>query len=381
MVPRAAAVNASLQSQVGTDKVQFETGRRELEALSGMMKEAKTKKGPQAQQEIAALQQRGQQLQQALRQLRQRLGRGLHLLDLGLGDSLGLVNDCTTTPPLSENVVRGGTPTYVHKSYSFTVCPWEYVTQRWEHRQEWEFKTCMAENGENNLTSPGRLESNVPYCEQKAKQRLIPEGASQQLSYCRGLKDAKQAQSCLVHMNQAVSASQEQGLRTFLGLYNQTASVPDKLWVFDDSQGEPCSNGEQRRVQVNLVCGAEGSPRPTPLSPTDAVSVGKGPDAVSVGKADSERFEAGHLSPTLSTGRLVRVAENGMCAYEMTLETPAVCSAQPPPARQTPPSPGGGIKGIVMDFFIGILEGSRSCLSSIFAPQAPTPTPTTKQEV
>ena len=334
MAARAPAVNSSLHSQIAADKGQYEAGMKQMQALKAQM-EALQKQGPQARPQMVALQQRGQQLQQALGQLRQRLGRGMHLLQLGLGDALGLVHDCTSTPAMSENVVRGGTPTYVYKSYSFTVCPFEYVIQRWEHREDWEFKTCLAENGEKNLTSPTQ-ESNIPYCEEKAKKALAPQGAGQQIAYCRGLADAKRAQACLSHMSRAIAAQQEQELRTFLGLYNQTASVPNKYWVFEDAQGTPCSNGKRRSVRIHLVCGATGSPRASPLLAEEAVAVGQGD-------------EAGTLHVNHSTGRLLRVAENGMCNYEMTLETPAVCSTQLP--KPTASQGGGGVFGWLAGLF------------------------------
>lgn len=245
-----------------------------------------------------------QQQYQALRQQMQRVGnhhsRAVHLLRLNAKDLLALVQDCSTSSVLSDNVIKGGTVTFVPKHYTFSLCPFEYVIQFWEKREDWEYQTCIAEHGAVNLTDGS---SNQKYCEDKTKSTLQvvdPVEAARHAKYCKAQPTQEHVKACTAQMEGHFQEQHLSKLRTFLGLYEPTKSVIHKHWVFVDS-GEPCQNGQHRQVNVTLVCGASGSNGSVPWI-MDPAKQGK-----------------------RSSGKILSVSENGMCNYEMVLETPAAC--------------------------------------------------------
>lgn len=262
--------------------------------------------------EMMKRQQRWHQLQMQAHETRSRFARSSKLLGLPLGDLISLVEDCTATGVLSEKITRGCTVTYIPKQYTFIICPFEFVMQRWEHRLDWENQTCLAEQGFVNSSSG---ESNVPFCSKKATKVAgdDPDEVARLVQYCESHAPPEHVKACVGQNTARMGQKREGELRTYLGVFNETLSQIRTHWVFQDP-GPPCQNGLQRQVNVTLVCGATGSLAHVMESESsDQDTENKEPGAA---KGPPRRE---------SVGKIRSAVENGMCNYEVVLETLAAC--------------------------------------------------------
>lgn len=297
---------AQMEPTAQEAKKQLETHAEEdqarLKEMQGLMQKMHATLSDRSgdRKKMAQVQQQYQQLQQQMSRIHNRHSRAMHLLRLNAGDLLALVQDCSSSHVLSDNVVKGGTVTFVPKHYTFSLCPFEYAVQFWEKREEWEYQTCIAEHGAFNVSDGS---SNQAHCENKTKaalQVVDPVEAERHAQYCKSQPTEEHVKECTAHIEAQYNDQKMAKLRTFLGSYNVAKSVIDTHWVFVDS-GEPCQNGQHRVVNVTLVCGATGSNASVPWT-SDPSKQGK-----------------------RSSGKILAVKENGMCNYEMELETPAAC--------------------------------------------------------
>jgi len=336
-----------------TDKKQFTEIQKEFQQLSELLQDkAKIMAIAKADMNKAqGIQSRAQQLHGLLPQIRNKIGRSMHLLDLKLGDSIGIVQDCTSSAVLSDNNVKGGTVTYIPKHYSFIVCPFEYVMQRWEEREDWEFRTCIAENGQINTTT---RESNEPHCLNVTRTKTMPANAQAQMDQCDTTANQEERSSCKAHFKRVIADQMENGLKTFLGVYNKSASVPNRHHIYTGQ--DTCQNGQKRSVNVTLSCGAAGSPRGQALNHTQ-------PGVVAVGER-GKSLPPGLLDPDHSSGRIIHAYENGMCNYEILLETPLACGAAPPGMVEE--TLGDSVLDRVWDSAFGALETMFTLFSGGF---------------
>jgi len=328
MKPAALEVKKNLEAQTQMEQGKLKELQTVMQPLHATMQDPSSdhEKKMRAHQQF-------QHLRQQMQRVHQRYQRSMHLQRLGAqaGDLLALVQDCTSSDVLSEKLVRGGAVTYVEKHYTFTICPFEYVIQYWQRREDWEYQTCLAEVGEDppDVASPAIADasntsdaanasnraparrSNKKMCVDKARaavRAVDPNEAAQHAQVCASQPTDEHKQACNAQMQAAHQAAQVEAVRTFLGLYNANLSVPSKYWVYTDPNDQPCSNGQRRQVNVSLVCGHTGS---TTLQPFK----------------ENPRQQEGET--WRSSGHVLQVAENGMCNYEMTLETPAACKPGP----------------------------------------------------
>eukprot|EP00658_Telonema_sp_P-2_P062824 TRINITY_DN5149_c0_g1_i1.p1 TRINITY_DN5149_c0_g1~~TRINITY_DN5149_c0_g1_i1.p1 ORF type:complete len:351 (+),score=63.08 TRINITY_DN5149_c0_g1_i1:236-1288(+) len=262
-----------------------------VEQLNAMRAEFDHPDNPTQQQQ----RQWGQMKAQA-QQMHRRGQRAKHLLAIPSDNLLGLVEDCTTSAPMSEKVIRGGAVTSADKHYSFTLCPFEYGIQRWELRSEWEFETCIHELGE---TGPDGSSNEQNCSDRAANAGVDPQEVAGYQQYCANLEDPEMRPGCLKHFSHKQEQAREHQLSTGLGIYDAAQSDLTKYWVFVDS-GEPCSNGIRRQLNVTLVCGY------------------------------TEHEPSNQTNARPAASRITSVRENGMCEYEMTLETPAACLRSSP---------------------------------------------------
>jgi len=289
LVPKGAAKRADLLEKHTEERGQLEYIGKALDTIKKEMHDPATPapRVQHLQHQFMAGKKQGSQVLSRHR-------RSQRLLQMPSDAFLGLVEDCVVSEAIDEKLIRGGAITAIAKKYSFIVCPFDQVFQRWEDNQKWEHDTCVSEIGADNAT--GVITANETCTAKFAEannDEIGPEQAGAIQHFCQEqTSKPEEIQQCI---NQQVThhhRQREEKLRTVLGVYNDTLSEPAHQWVFN-GYGERCSDGSQRQVNVSLVCGG-----------TDQVS----------GKA----------------GRLIHVAENGMCQYELKLMTPIACAPQRP---------------------------------------------------
>lgn len=312
--PTAAKVRGKLKKEFAADHGKMSDMLNAMQQMQDILQEAKADPATMKKAQMQFYQLRSQ----GLPEVQQKLARSQMLLETPLGDLVALEGDCTLSPILSDNLIRGGTTVYVAKHYSFMICPFEYVMQVWEGRFSWEYHTCLAERGDIDAITGAN--NSLP-CMEKAKSAgEDPEEIKAHTDFCAKQPPAKVG-ACNKEFQRRRKFAKEQDQKTFLGLFNYSKSNITKHWVYEDGSGELCGNGQPRRVNVTLSCGPGGGPGPASRDP---------------GRKD-----------TKSKGKILTTAENGMCNYEFHLQTPAACTAEDHALLQRPPPGITGASGAV----------------------------------